>query len=103
MCPNKFQASKIVFKNKRYSNSAEKIREIGDEPLKESLRKLGGWPMVDGPDWKVPPTILEDLLGTLSVDYNQGVLLIQTVGPDDKNSSRNILQVRRQSKTLNPL
>lgn len=41
---------------------------------------------------------MEVLLGRLRGEYNEGVLLEQWVGPDDKNSSANILQVRRQSK-----
>lgn len=51
-----------------------------------------------GPSWKPPPYPVEVLLGRLRGEYNEGVLLEQWVGPDDKNSSANILQVRRQSK-----
>jgi membrane metallo-endopeptidase-like protein 1 len=61
---------------------------------------LGGWPAVEGELWQEPLYPVEELLGTLRGEYNEGVLLEQWVGPDDKNSSTNILQVRRQSKTL---
>lgn len=54
--------------------------------------------MVVGTSWKPPSYSLEVLLGRLRGDYNEGVLIEQWVGPDDKNSSANILQVRRQSK-----
>lgn len=77
-----------------------RIREIGDTPLRKTLEFLGGWPVVVGPSWKPPPYSVEVLLGRLRGQYNEGVLLEQWVGPDDKNSSANILQVRRQSKAL---
>lgn len=73
-----------------------RIREIGDTPLKKTLQHLGGWPAVVGTSWKPPAYPLEVLLGRLRGEYNEGVLLEQWVGPDDKNSSANILQVRRQ-------
>ncbi|XP_076757431.1 neprilysin-1 isoform X2 [Xylocopa sonorina] len=75
-----------------------RIREIGDLPLKKTLELLGGWPAVVGASWRAPPYPVEVLLGRLRGEYNEGVFLEQWVGPDDKNSSANILQVRRQSK-----
>jgi membrane metallo-endopeptidase-like protein 1 len=45
-------------------------------------------------DWKPPEFSVETLLGRLRGEYNEGVLIDQWVGPDDKNSSVNILQVR---------
>ena len=73
------------------------IREIGDVPLKRTLKILGGWPAVVGPSWEPPPYPVEVLLGRIRGEYNEGVLMEQWVGPDDKNSSANILQVRRQT------
>lgn len=73
-----------------------RIREIADAPLKDILEQLGNWPVVVGESWEPPPYPLEVLLGRLRGEYNEGVLLEQWVGPDDKNSSANILQVRRQ-------
>ncbi|XP_071635770.1 neprilysin-1 isoform X4 [Temnothorax longispinosus] len=69
-----------------------RIREIGDAPLKKILERLGGWPAVVGTSWRPPPYPLEVLLGRLRGEYNVGVLMEQWVGPDDKNSSVNILQ-----------
>jgi membrane metallo-endopeptidase-like protein 1 len=54
---------------------------------------LGGWP-VTAPDWKPPDFSIETLLGRIRGVYNEGVLVEQWVGPDDKNSSVNIIQVR---------
>ena len=65
----------------------------GDQPLRETLQRLGGWPVLD-PDWKVrSDQSVESLLGHMRGQFNQGVLVEQWVGPDDKNSSVNIIQV----------
>ncbi|XP_070151013.1 neprilysin-1 [Polyergus mexicanus] len=77
-----------------------RIREIGDAPLKKILERLGGWPAVVGASWKPPPYPLEVLLGRLRGEYNEGVLLEQWVGPDDKNSSANILQLDQMQLAL---
>lgn len=82
-------------------NIAAQIRHIGDAPLKETLRNLGGWPVVEGTNWEPPENLsIEILLGRIRGEFNEGVLVEHWVGPDDKNSSANILQVRRQSKTV---
>jgi membrane metallo-endopeptidase-like protein 1 len=49
---------------------------------------------VTAPDWKPPDFSIETLLGRIRGVYNEGVLVEQWVGPDDKNSSVNIIQVR---------
>ena len=70
------------------------IRLTGDQPLRDTLQVLGGWPVLD-PDWqsKGSNMSVETLLGRMRGRFNQGVLLEQWVGPDDKNSSVNIIQV----------
>nr|CAG4640659.1 EOG090X01U4 [Eulimnadia texana] len=68
------------------------IASIGDRPLVETLKQLGGWPVLDV-NWNRPNFSIETLLGRLRGDYNQGVLVEQWVGPDDKNSSVNIIQL----------
>lgn len=72
---------------------AAQIRRLGDSPLREVLASLGGWPVAQ-PEWEPPAFSIETLLGRLRGEYNEGVLIEQWVGPDDKNSSVNILQVR---------
>lgn len=68
------------------------IRKIGDNPLREVLSSLGGWPVTVA-NWEPPRFSIEVLLGRLRGDYNEGVLVEQWIGPDDKNSSVNIIQV----------
>lgn len=77
-----------------------RIRDIGDKPLKKVLAALGGWPAVVGNSWKPPPYSIEVLLGRLRGEYNEGILMEQWVGPDDKNSSTNILQLDQMQFAL---
>lgn len=49
-------------------------------------------------DWQPPMFPLEILLGKIKGTLNEGILIEQWVGPDDKNSSVNIIQVRKKSK-----
>ncbi|XP_043262154.1 neprilysin-1-like isoform X2 [Colletes gigas] len=77
-----------------------RIREIGDAPLRSALKRLGGWPVVVGPTWKPPLYPVEVLLGRLRGEYNEGVLMEQRVGPDDENSSANILQLDQMQLAL---
>lgn len=92
------QKHNVKVQNKNYSLISyvlEQIRKIGDAPLREILKTLGGWP-VSTSSWKPPNFSIETLLGKLRGDYNEGVLIEQWVGPDDKNSSVHILQVRKK-------
>ncbi|XP_076300647.1 neprilysin-1 [Lasioglossum baleicum] len=92
-----------TLKAKRFYKSCmdiPRIREIGDAPLKRTLKLLGGWPAVVGSSWKPPVYPIEVLLGRLRGEYNEGVLLEQWVGPDDKNSSANILQLDQMQLAL---
>ncbi|KAK4876270.1 hypothetical protein RN001_012692 [Aquatica leii] len=75
------------------------IRKIGDTPLRNVLSSLGGWPVTDS-NWEPPPFSIEILLGRLRGDYNEGVLVEQWVGPDDKNSSVNIIQLDQMQLAL---
>lgn len=69
---------------------------MGDQLLRDTLRSLGGWPVLDVA-WTSRQganlNSVENLLGRLRGELNQGVLVEQWVGPDDKNSSVNIIQV----------
>lgn len=72
--------------------SLEHIKEHKDESIREVLAELGGWPVIT-PNWVVPNFSVEHLLGKIRGIYNEGYIIDQWVGPDDKNSSVNIIQV----------
>jgi membrane metallo-endopeptidase-like protein 1 len=56
------------------------------------LVELGRWPVIDK-KWSARKFILEDVLGDMRGKYNAPILLDVWIGPDDKNSSINIMQV----------
>ena len=63
------------------------------------LNSLGGWPVIT-PDWdekssSVPK--LETLVATLKRKFTLGVLLEEWIGPDDKHSGANVIQVNIKS------
>ena len=103
----------------------EQIDKVGDAPLREALQKVGGWPVLD-PEWdpnephylertsfalplpgskskssaskqQMMPLTIENLLGKIRGDYNQPIIIEQFVGPDDRNSSHNIIQFDQTS------
>jgi membrane metallo-endopeptidase-like protein 1 len=71
------------------------IRSVGEEPLVDLVETLGGWPVVAGTNWK-GSTSVEVLLGQVRSRLNMGIILELWIGPDDTNSSNNIIQVMRQ-------
>lgn len=78
--------------NESFFLNSEQIRKIGDQPLRDIIKTLGGWPVIE-PNWKPPKISIENLMGRLRGEYSEPVLLEIYVGADDKNSSINILQV----------
>ena len=67
------------------------IETRGDEPLKELLRSLGGWPVLDA-TWDVFSFDWLQLVIKLRI-LNNRVLINQWVSADDRNSSANIIHV----------
>lgn len=47
-------------------------------------------------NWKTPKSTLEQMLAQIRGKYNEAILVAVLVGPDDKNSAANILQVNYQ-------
>ncbi|XP_055597323.1 neprilysin-1-like isoform X2 [Uranotaenia lowii] len=70
----------------------QQIRKTGIKPLRQVLKTLGGWPVIEK-QWIPPNTSVEHLLGLLRGVYSEPVLVELYVGADDKNSSVNILQI----------
>ena len=69
------------------------IVKIGDHPLREGLEDLGGWPLTFlDRDWE-PPDSLEVTVAMIRKRFNTGVLVDLWVGPDDRDSEKNILQI----------
>lgn len=67
------------------------IEQVGDNLMKEFLRALGGWPILDA-IWDESKFNLIDILARLRL-YNSRVLVRMWVSADDRNSSTNVIQV----------
>lgn len=74
------------------------IRKNGVEPIIDRLNLYGGWPILDA-DWTKPDQTIEELMGKMRSELNEHFLISILVGPDDKNSSVNVLLVMKK-KTL---
>ncbi|XP_015789311.1 neprilysin-1-like isoform X1 [Tetranychus urticae] len=77
----------------------EEVVKVGDIPLKKTLSDLGDWP-VTNKKWTKPNWSFEELLGRLRGDYNQGIIIEQWIGVDDRNSSLHIIQIDQMSLGL---
>ena len=67
---------------------------MGDRPLRRVTEELGGWPIILQ-EWDSDSFVLETVLAKISHEYDAKILIHCYVGADDKNSSSNIIQVRR--------
>lgn len=78
------------------------LEEQGLMFMKEALRDIGGWPVVEGTDWKDRDYDWKEAIYTLrekGFDYN--VLTAMYVGTDEVNPFRPILKVNyRDSRNL---
>ncbi|KAJ8320335.1 hypothetical protein KUTeg_001922 [Tegillarca granosa] len=68
------------------------IELVGDEPLRKVIKEIGGWPVIDK-TWDERTFIMENMLQKLRGKYNARILFDCWVGPDDKNSTSNIIQL----------
>lgn len=70
-----------------------RMRQLGIEPLMNVLNRYGGWPLLQA-NWSAPAgQTIEQLMGQMRSELNEHFLISILVGPDDKNSSVNILLV----------
>ncbi|CAG0882385.1 unnamed protein product, partial [Darwinula stevensoni] len=74
--------------------------QVGDLALKEVLKSLGGFPVTNS-SWSPPHGMtVEKLVAIIRKDYNLPILIEQWVGPDDKNSNENIIQIDQMNLGL---
>ncbi|XP_072047746.1 membrane metallo-endopeptidase-like 1 [Amphiura filiformis] len=78
----------------------ETIDERDDEPLSNLLHDLGGWPVLGdtkGGNWNQTDYDFEALMGHLSGQYNNDVIVGSFVRVDDKDSTRYVLFIDQPS------
>ena len=94
--PKKEDDSQISQESKHLYQSCVNISQIvkiGDEPLRQGLADLGGWPLTfHDEDWSAPPS-LEISIAMIRKKFNTGVLVDLWVGPDDRDSEVNVIQI----------
>ena len=89
--PKPFRMAKSVFQS---CMNKERIEELGFSPLKSVLKKMGGWPLLEGSSWdqdgfKWYEMVYKFRENGYSVDY----LVDFSVTTDLKNSSWRILDL----------
>nr|WBW70053.1 venom protein [Lampona murina] len=78
---------KMIKKFYKVCTDEESINEAGSEPLKEVLKNLGGWPVVEGTEWDDSNfDWIESLKSLRQLGFNHNILLSLSVSPDFKNS-----------------
>jgi len=67
----------------------EKIEKIGLGPMKEMLKSLGGWPLLEAENWNESKfTWMDSLNSFKEVGWSMDYLLKLTVIPDFKNRTK---------------
>jgi neprilysin len=74
------------------------IEKRGIEPLKELLKSLGGWPLLDR-NWNEKDFDWLELVANLR-KYNNDILIVEYVSADIQNSNQNIIQFDQTSLGL---
>ncbi|XP_035217910.1 neprilysin-2-like [Stegodyphus dumicola] len=76
----------------------ERIERDGSEPLKEILRDLGGWPVVEGSNWNETSFDWMDTVSLMSrMGYSHNILMRLSVGKDDRNNTALIIKLDQPS------
>lgn len=72
----------------------EKIEKIGLGPMKEMLKSLGGWPLLEAENWNESNFNWMDSLNSFKeIGWNMNFLFKLTITPDWKNNSKAAIYV----------
>ncbi|XP_077302517.1 M13 family metallopeptidase neprilysin 2 isoform X2 [Arctopsyche grandis] len=70
------------------------IESRGVEPLHKILKKLGGWPLLEGPEWKESEFTWMDIVYKMrKIGYSIDYFIDTSVGVDVKNSTKRVIDV----------
>lgn len=74
---------------------------MGNEPILDVIKELGGWPAVEGDKWDSKKfDWMETLFGLRKVGFSHNLFLSVSIGPDIRNNTRHIIDVRKQQNYL---
>ena len=88
------QEPAAILQVKHFYRSCVNLSQIvrtGDLPLRRMVAGLGGWPVTQH-QWTAPPS-LEVTVANIRKLFNTGVLVDLWVGPDDRDSEKNVVQI----------
>ena len=89
--PKPFNMAKIVFQS---CMNKEKIEERGLAPLKSVLKRMGGWPLLEGNSWDQDAFKWYDMVYRFrDMGYSADYLVDFSVTTDLKNSSWRVLDL----------
>jgi predicted metalloendopeptidase len=89
--PKPFQMAKSVFQS---CMNKERIEERGFTPLKSVLKKMGGWPLLEGPSWDQDGFKWYEMVYKFrDMGYSVDYFVDFSVTTDLKNSSWRILDL----------
>ena len=89
--PKPFLMAKSVFQS---CMNKEKIEELGITPLKRVLRRMGGWPLLEGNSWDKDDFKWYDMVYRFrDMGYSVDYLVDFSVTTDLKNSSMRVLDL----------
>lgn len=91
---NESRVFKLVKQLHRSCMNRTEIEALGLEPFKEILRKIGGWPAVEGDKWNETAfDWIESIRQMRGIGLTTNYLLATTVGAHLRNSSIRSLRV----------
>ncbi|XP_064459407.1 neprilysin-2-like isoform X2 [Ornithodoros turicata] len=102
--PTKDTEPPFIQKMKHMYNSCintSVIDNMGEEPLKQVLKEIGGWPVVEGDSWDATSFNWLDALSRYrKFGYSHDILLDLSVIPDFRNNTRYIIDLDQTSLGL---
>ena len=68
-------------------------------PLIDSIIELGGWPVVENHAWNEESfNWIDTIIQFRKMGFNHNIFISVFVGPDFKNSTRHVAQVKKETK-----
>ncbi|XP_060860193.1 neprilysin-2-like [Metopolophium dirhodum] len=93
-----FKMMKLLFKS---CMDLEKIEKIGLRPMKEMLKSLGGWPLLEAENWNESNfNWMDSLNGFKEIGRNMDFLIKLKITPDLKNHTKAAINLEQASFEL---
>jgi len=78
------------------------IEKVGNTPILKVLSDLGGWPVIEGPEWdKEKFDWLQSLIDYRNLGFSHDILMDLSVTPDFRNNTQHIIDVRLNVRHIN--